>query len=462
MKRVLSKDIKDFVGKEVTFFGWVQSRRDHGKIIFIDLRDKEGIVQVVFIPQNKEVYKVGDELKSEYVVSVSGVINKRPKGMENPNIASGAVEVEAKSAVILNKSKTLPFEINDTSKINEETRLAYRYLDLRTERMRHNIVFRHKVIKYIRDFLDKEGFLEIETPVLTKSTPEGARDYLVPSRLQKGKFYALPQAPQQFKQLLMIAGFEKYFQIARCFRDEDQRGDRQPEFTQLDIEMSFPTQEEIINLTEKLYTEIVEKLADKKLTFKSFKRLTYKEAIEKHGTDSPDLRKNKKDPNELAFVWILDWPLFSWNKQEKRYDPNHHIFTAPKDEHVSLLEKEPLKVHSWQHDLVLNGEEIGGGSIRIHNREIQERIFDLVGIGKKEAQERFGHMLKAFGYGAPPHGGIALGLDRLLMILRNEPSIREVIAFPKTQEAKDLTMNAPTEVDPRQLKELGIRLEKKE
>jgi len=447
--RTLASELSKNIGKKVTLSGWIHKIRKLGGITFIVLRDRTGFAQAVV--EKADAVKLLEGLSTESVVSLSGKVAKEER-------APGGAELRVDSAEILNKSKVPPFMTYDTRNINEEARLTYRYLDLRSKRMSENIRFRHKVIKYIRDFLDAKDFIEIETPILTKSTPEGARDYLVPARLQRGKFFALPQAPQQFKQLSMVAGFEKYFQIARCFRDEDTRGDRQPEFTQLDLEMSFTDQEEILQLIETLYIEIVEKLTDKKLTFKPFKRLTYKEAVEKYKTDSPDLRKNKKDPTELAFVWIVDWPLFEYNKEEKRYDPHHHIFTSPKESDLGKLEKNPLAVHSWQHDLVLNGEEIGGGSIRIHKPEIQEKILELVGISKKESKEKFGHMLTAFEYGAPPHGGIAMGLDRLIMILRNESSIREVIAFPKSQEAKDLTMNAPSEIDSKQLKELGIEV----
>ena len=324
--------------------------------------------------------------------------------------------------------------------------------------MKEKLIFRHRLIKFIRDFFDQKGFYEIETPILTKSTPEGARDYLVPSRLHPGKFYALPQSPQQYKQLLMVAGIENYFQIARCFRDEDPRSDRQPEFTQLDMEMSFCQQKDILKISEELLTKIVEKLSDCHLTFKPFKRLTYQEAIKKYGTDKPDLRKDKNDPKELAFVWILDWPLFSWDKERKRWDPCHHIFTAPQEKDIPLLEKNPAKVHSWQHDLVCNGYEIGGGSLRIHQPDLQKKIFKLVGISEKEAEKKFGHLLEAFSYGAPPHGGIAFGLDRFLMILTGETNIREVIPFPKTTDARDPLMDSPSEVDKKQLKELHLKI----
>ncbi len=470
MNRLSIIETIKYLGKRVKICGWVHSRRDHGKIIFIDLRDRSGLLQVVFVPKNKEVYKLAENLRPEWVATVEGTINQRPKGMINPKLETGKIEVLAEELEILNRSEVLPFEIAGDIEPNEEKRLEYRYLDLRREKMKENIIFRHRVVKLIRDYLDKKGFLEIETPILTKSTPEGARDFLVPSRLHQGQFYALPQAPQQLKQLLMVSGFEKYFQIARCFRDEDLRGDRQPEFTQLDVEMSFPTQKEILEIIEKLMIDIVEltnKPAQgwsasgrKKLTFKPFRILTYDEAIKKYKTDKPDLRKNKKDPNELCFLWIIDWPLFEWNKDEKRWDPMHHVFTAPKEEDFELLEKDPSKVKSWQHDLVCNGHEIAGGSIRNHSPEIQKKIFKLVGLKEEQIKKKFGHLLKAFKFGTPPHGGIAMGIDRLIMILRNEPSIREVIAFPKTGDGRDLTMEAPSEVDAKQLKELGVKVSK--
>ncbi|MFH1671618.1 MAG: aspartate--tRNA ligase, partial [Candidatus Portnoybacteria bacterium] len=429
----------------------------------IDLRDRSGIIQLVFLPKNNTLYELANMLRSEWVIEVEGKVNKRPDNMINEKIPTGKVEIEVTDLTVLNPAKTPPFEISEEKEINEEIRLKYRYLDLRRPKMRRNLFVRHKVIKLIRDFLDKRGFLEIETPILTKSTPEGARDYLVPSRMHPGQFYALPQSPQQLKQILMVAGLERYFQIVKCFRDEDLRGERQPEFTQLDLEMSFVKQKDILRLTEKLYLKIVkdlilfDKSLSKKLTFNPFKRMDYQEAIKEYGTDKPDLRENKDDPNELAFVWILNWPLFEWNEEEKRCDPCHHIFTAPQERDLSLLDKEPLKVRSWQHDLVLNGHEIAGGSIRIHQRDIQEKIFKLAGLSQEEIDEKFGHILKAFEYGAPPHGGIAPGLDRLFMLLLNEKSIREVIAFPKTGDGRDLMMEAPSAVDDKQLKELGIK-----
>ena len=465
MKRILTNQTIKKCGEEVKLAGWVHVRRDHGKIIFVDLRDKKGLIQLVFLPENNILYKLASSLRSEYVIEVIGKVNKRPNKMVNDKIDTGEVEIEVKELKILNRAETPPFEITEENKdIKEELRLKYRYLDLRRQKLKNNIFLRHKVIKIIRDFMDRRGFIEAETPILTKSTPEGARDFLVPSRLHPGEFYALPQAPQQLKQLLMVAGIEKYFQIARCFRDEDLRGDRQPEFTQFDVEMSFVKQSNVINLIEKLVIKIIKDLIEldddlsKKFTFNPFLRLDYKDAIKNYGTDKPDLRKNKKDPNELAFAWIQNWPLFEWNKDEKRYDPCHHVFTSPKEEDLDLLEKDPLKVRSQQYDLVLNGVEIGGGSIRIHKREIQEKIFKLVGLKDEEIEEKFGHLLKAFEYGAPPHGGIALGIDRFLMILLNEKSIREVILFPKTGDGKDLLMEAPSPVNNEQLKELNIKI----
>jgi len=469
MRRILNIKAVGEIGEEVKLAGWVHQRRDHGQIIFADLRDRSGIVQLVFLPENMVLYKLANSLRSEWVIEVVGKVNKRPGKMVNEKISTGEIEIEVKELRILNEAKTPPFEVAESAKakkVSEEVRLKYRYLDLRRPKMRKNLFLRHKIVKTIRNFMDKRGFLEVETPLLTKSTPEGSRDFLVPSRLHPGEFYALPQAPQQLKQLLMVAGIERYFQIAHCLRDEDLRGDRQPEFTQLDIEMSFVKRANVMGLVEKLVLEVVKKLIvldkglSKKFTFKPFLKLDYQEAIKKYGTDKPDLRKDKNDPNELAFVWIVNWPLFEWNGDEKRYDSCHHIFTSPVDEDLPILEKEPLKVRSRQYDLVLNGNEIGGGSIRIHHRDLQEKIFKLVGLGKEEVEDKFGHLLRAFEYGAPPHGGLAVGLDRLLMVLLNEENIREVIAFPKTGDGRDLVMEAPSAVTPEQLRELGIEIKK--
>jgi len=464
--RTLIQDIVNKKGKEVLLKGWVDTRRDHGKLIFIDLRDRTGFCQVVFSPKT-EIYEQAKDLRGEWVVEITGQVNERPKGMENPKIPTGFMEVEARDLNILNQAKTLPIAIDDDGlEIGEDSRLKYRYLDLRRQRLQKNIRMRHQVVQFIRNFLTAEGFVEIETPILTKSTPEGARDYVVPSRLQAGKFYALPQSPQQYKQLLMVAGMERYFQIARCFRDEDTRGDRQPEFTQLDLEMSFPTQEEILGLIEKLYTEMVKKLfPEKHISQTPFPRLTHKEVMEKYESDKPDLRKNKSDSNELAFCFVVDFPMFEWKESEKRWDAVHHPFTKtqnpedlPDKEFIGKLKKNPENFLAHQYDFVCNGCEIAGGSIREHNPRILEAVFEIMGNEKEEIQKKFGHLLEAFEYGVPPHGGIAPGIDRFVMILMNESNIREVIAFPKTGDGRDLMMNAPSDIDRKQLKELHLKI----
>jgi len=573
------------VNQKVTLAGWVNRRRDHGGLIFIDLRDREGLTQVVFDPErSKEIHDLAGNLRSEYVIKVTGTVEKRPEGTENASLATGEIELIASDLVILNASKVPPFYINKEADVDEYLRLQYRYLDLRRPHMQGNIILRHKVIKYMRDFLDERGFVEIETPILTKSTPEGARDYLVPSRLNPGRFYALPQSPQQLKQLLMVAGFEKYFQIARCFRDEDQRADRQPEFTQLDLEMSFVEQEDILQIMEEMYTRIIEEIGNKQLMAKPFPRLTCHEAMERFGSDKPDLRfgmeladlsdifadtefgvfksvlaggghikcicapgcggYSRKQQDELieivrgygakglvtlaigetaddvksqvlkyltgeqikqmsqrldakpddlllvvadqpavvaealgnlriemadrlglrnkdvlAMAWILKWPLFDWNEEEKRWDPSHHLFTAPAAEDTPLLDTDPGAVSSLQHDLVCNNYEVGGGSIRIHQREIQEKVFKLIGLDAEDAKQQFGHMLEAFEYGTPPHGGIASGIERFVMLLAGEPNIREVMAFPKTQNAADPMVGAPSPVAADQIAQLHIQID---
>jgi aspartyl-tRNA synthetase len=569
-------------GASVTLAGWVHRYRTHGGVLFVNLRDRSGNVQVTFNQETApDAFALAQQVRTEWVIQVQGTVRRRPPGLENPEMATGEIEVLASAVAILNASRTPPFYVDREEGESEALRLRYRYLDLRRERMQRNLILRHRVVKFMRDFLDARGFVEIETPILTKSTPEGARDYLVPSRVHPGSFYALPQSPQQLKQLLMVAGFERYFQIARCFRDEDQRGDRQPEFTQLDLEMSFVEREDILRLIEELYTRIVEEVSDKRLLFKPFPRLTYQEAIARFGKDSPDLRFGMelvdvgdlvanggfgvfsravaeggqvkglrapglgsysraqideltefvksygahglawlavgesehrssfakflaketvgalvermagqpgdlllfvagrrpvvaealgrlrvelgerlglRDPNVLAMAWIIDFPLFQWNEEEQRWDPSHHLFTSPMPEDVSLLDTDPGRARGQQYDLVCNDYEIGGGSIRIHQREIQEKVFRLIGLDPEHARQQFGHMLEAFEYGTPPHGGIAPGIDRLVMVLAGEQNIREVMAFPKNQTAADPLFGAPSPVADKQLKELHIRL----
>lgn len=570
--------------QRVTLAGWVHRRRDHGGLVFIDLRDRWGITQVVFDPDSSaEAHTAARDLRVEYVVKVTGIVRRRPSGLENPDLETGEIEVVAAEAEILNPANTPPFYINKDTPVEEALRLRYRYLDLRRQRMQRNLILRHKVVKFIRDFLSDEQFIEVETPILFKSTPEGARDYLVPSRVHPGNFYALPQSPQQLKQLLMVAGYERYFQIARCFRDEDQRGDRQPEFTQLDLEMSFVDREDVMDIIERLYTAIAEQISDKKLMFKPFKQLSYQETMERFGTDRPDMRFGMelsdisdiaaecdfrvfsqtvadgglvkglnaqgcgvysrkqideltafvqefdaqglawlaldekgdvrssftkfladeqvqaiikrldaqpgdlllfvadrpqianealsrlrvalgdrlglRNPDVLALCWVIDFPLVEWNEEEQRWDPSHHLFTAPMDEDVPLLDTDPGQARGKQYDLVCNGYEIAGGSIRIHRRELQEKIFGLIGLTLEDAQNQFGHMLEAFEFGTPPHGGIAPGIDRWVMLLANEPNIREVIAFPKSQSAADLMAGTPSPVTEDQLKILHLKLD---
>jgi aspartyl-tRNA synthetase len=576
-------------GQKVTLAGWVHRRRDHGGKVFIDLRDREGIVQVVFNPQVlEEAYEVAGSLRSEYVIQVTGEVATRPKGTENPKLATGDIEVVAKEILILNPSKTPPFYITEDEEVEESLCLKNRYLYLRRPRLKDNLILRYRVIKFIRDLLDAKGFVEIETPILIKSTPEGARDYLVPSRINPGKFYALPQSPQQLKQLLMVAGFDKYFQIARCFRDEDLRADRQPEFTQLDLEMSFVQMQDILELMEELFTSLVKAVKPDMRLVQPFPRLSYREAMEKYGTDKPDIRfgleikdisdiaantdfqifrsaldnsgkvkgicvpgcghytrhqleeltdlakscgarglmtmaftgeaitldtvksaaakylglhqleeiadrfqakpgdlllivadkpavisktldelrrqmaqrLNLVDANLVAFAFVVDFPFLEWNEAENRWEPMHHPFTAPRWEDVALLDSEPARVHGQHYDVVCNGCELGSGSIRIHNRQFQERVFSLLGYSKEETESRFGGFLEALEYGAPPHGGIAIGLDRLVMLLAGERSIREVIAFPKNQNAVDVMLDSPSYVDKHQLDELNLKLKR--
>ncbi len=465
MKRTLIKDTVNNVGQEVKVMGWANNIRTHGKIIFLDLRDISGTLQIVFAAdKNSKLMKEAKELKPEYVIEITGEVNQRPKGTENPDLLTGKVELLAKELNILSPAKTLPFSIDgDGYDISEEKRLKYRYLDLRRSRLKKNLKLRQEVIHFVRDFLKSKEFFEIETPILTKSTPEGARDFLVPSRLQPGKFYALPQSPQQYKQLLMVAGFEKYFQIARCFRDEDPRADRQAEFTQIDMELSFVSQEDILTLIEEMIIGLVKNIFPQKHILQTpFPRLQYKEAMEKYGSDRPDLRKDKKSPDELAFAFIIDFPMFEWSEEEKRWKSVHHPFTRPQTENIVEIKNNPEKILAHQYDLVLNGYEIGGGSLRSYKKEVLEAVFEIMGHTKSEIQEKFGHLLEAFEYGVPPHGGIALGLDRLISLLVNEPNIREVIPFPKTGDSRDLMMNTPSEVSKEQLKELCLEIKKLE
>ncbi|MDQ3703416.1 MAG: aspartate--tRNA ligase [Chloroflexota bacterium] len=576
-------------GQRAVLQGWVHRRRDHGGLLFIDLRDRYGITQVVFNPATApDVHAVAETLRSEYVLSVAGTVARRPAGTDNPGLPTGEIELVATELVVLNASRTPPFYINEDSPVDESLRLKYRYLDLRRAHLRDTIILRHRVVKAMRDFLDARGFLEIETPIMTKSTPEGSRDFLVPSRLHPGEFYALPQAPQQFKQLLMVAGMDRYFQIARCFRDEDQRADRQPEFTQLDVEMAFVTEDDVTQTLEELYISIAERFSEKRLLSQPFPRLTYAEAMTKYGTDRPDLRfglelvdvtdllgtsgfgvfrsaaegggiiKGIKapgcaswsrreidhltdlartygakglataawtpdtdsasavrspfrqhvgddvmaqlrqrfdvqegdlialvadkptvanevlhrlrdhlgarlglaDPNILSFCWVVDFPLLERDEERGSWTFTHNPFCAPKDDDLPLVDSDPGRALSKQYDLICNGYELGGGSVRIHSRALQERIFGLMGYNAQQIEELFGTMLEAFEYGAPPHGGIATGLDRLIAILASEENIREAIAFPKNQAAVDLMMQAPSPVAAAQLADLSIRVDR--
>lgn len=470
MQRTLIKDTINQVGQTVLLKGWVAVRRDHGKLIFLDLRDRTGLIQLVINPKiSDEAHKIANEIRNEFVIEVEGKINPRSEKQINEDMPTGKIEIEVTKLNIINAAKPLPFDItSDTRSVSEETRLKYRYLDLRNERMRKNLQLRHRVIQFFRNYLTNEGFTEIQTPILTKSTPEGARDYLVPSRIYPGKFFALPQSPQQYKQLLMVAGLERYFQIAPCFRDEDARADRSPgEFYQLDMEMSFVEQEDILLLIEKMYSKLVMTIApEKHISASPWPRISHKESKEKYGNDKPDLRKDKNDPNELAFCWVLDFPLFTEQTEEdffygsgnSKWAPSHHMFTSPRTEDIPLLDTDPGKVRGLQHDLVLNGVEIGGGSIRIHKSKVQEKIFDLIGFTPEQKQQ-FAHMLEAFEYGVPPHGGIAPGIDRLVRILAGEEKISEVIAFPLSGSVRDPMMGSPSDVADKQLKELHIKLD---
>jgi len=454
-KRVLSREVGSQVDKTVTMQGWAQTIRLHSKVAFVDLRDRSGLTQVVFTDKTLEAVKT---LSPESVVTITGKVTARPQSLINPNIVSGAVEVQAETLKIETAAKTLPLPLNDRE-VSEDVRLKYRYLDLRSEKMAENLRRRHQMNQFFRDTLTSKDFTEVETPYISKSTPEGARDYLVPSRIAPGSFYALPQSPQQYKQLLMVAGLERYFQIVRCFRDEDARADRQPEFSQLDVEMSFTTQEEVLELIENLFKELVKTVfPEKSLTFNSFPRLKYSDVMKQYQTDRPDLRKDKNNPDELAFAFVVDFPMFEYKEGDKRWGAVHHPFTAPAPEWLETFEKNPEQAVAQQYDLVLNGSEVVGGSIRIHQPEVLERVFTFLGHSKDEIDAKFGHLLEAFQYGVPPHGGFASGLDRLYTVLLKEESIRDVIAFAKAGDGRDLMMNAPSSVEDSQLKELGIKI----
>ena len=472
MQRIFVNETISKIGEKVKVSGWVNVRRDHGKIIFIDLRDISGLLQVVFAnpmydikdASMSDIMKKADQLRSEWVVSIDGIVKERPENLKNPKIETGSVELAAEKLEILNEAKTPPFEIGEKYKVNEELRMEYRYLDLRDSKMQKNLMKRSKVLQFLNNYFKEQNFIEVETPNLTKGTPEGAREFVVPSRKHPGKFYVLPQSPQQFKQLLMVAGLERYFQIARCFRDEDSRGDRQPEFTQLDIEMSFVEEDDVLDLIERMMIKLVEKVfPEKKIWQKPFPRMDYDEVIAKYNSDKPDLREDKNNPDELAFAWVVNMPLLEYSKTEKKWVSSHHPFTAPSKALANEgkpKDSELGKLKARAYDLVLNGSEIGGGSIRIHQRELQNKMFEILGVEEQDIEARFGHMLRAFEYGAPPHGGIALGLDRLMMILMNESSIREVMAFPKTGDDRDLLMGAPSKINEKQLKELHIEIKK--
>lgn len=459
MDRTLVSETPGKVGEKILVKGWVDARRDHGKIIFIDLRDRTGLLQVVFTPADKETYEKATHLRDEWVVEIEGTVGERPKGMQNPELPTGVVELQAGKLHTYSEAETAPIPLKGDGKdIEDELRLKYRYLDLKRERMQKNIRLRHAVTKQVREYLDTRGFVEIETPMLTKTSPEGARDFLVPSRIYPGSFFALPQSPQQYKQLLMIAGFERYYQIARALRDEDQRGDRQPEHTQIDLEMSFTNEREVLDLVEEMMIQIAEACGKKVLT-KPFPVFTHEEAIKKFGADKFDMREDPKDPDVLAFAWVVDFPLFEFDEEAKTLTFAHNPFSAPRDEDIEkLMMGEDLgNLRARQYDLVCNGFELASGGVRISNPEVQRKVFEIMGLTPEQTEERFGHIIHAYEYGAPPHAGMAPGLDRLVMLLAGEENISEVIAFPKTGRARDPMMESPSRADPKQLKELHIK-----
>ncbi len=462
MKRTFIKEAPLFVGKKIKISGFVNSVRLHGKIIFFDIRDFSGVLQTV-ITNSSSFYEEAKKIRSEWVVDFIGEVKERPERMRNKEIETGSVEMEVEEIKVLSEAETPPFAIEtDGYEINEELRMKYRYIDIRRERVKKNLSTRNGVMFHFRKFLNERGFLEIETPILTKSTPEGARDFLVPSRLQAGSFYALPQSPQQYKQLLMVGGIERYFQFARCFRDEDFRADRQAEFTQLDIELSFIDKEYVMNLVEEVTIEVVrEFFPEKKIQQVPFPRIPYDDAMEKWGIDRPDIRKNKEDKDELAFAFVVDFPMFEKNKEGK-WNAVHHPFTKPDEDDIDKIKNSPEKIKGLQYDLVLNGSEIAGGSIRSNKKEVLEAVFSVLGHKKEEVEKMFGHLLEAFSFGAPPHGGVAFGFERFLSILLDEKNIREVMAFPKTGDARDLVIGAPSsDIEEKQLNDLHIKRNEK-
>lgn len=467
MERTLIGSLESHIGETTTIKGWVSIRRDQGKMIFLDFRDASGTVQGVILPNANDAMEVGKKLRTEFVVAVEGKVNERPERNRKADLQNGNIELEILSITILNEAETIPFDISESGiEIDEAVRLQHRYVDLRRARLQKNIRNRFKIQQLIRNELEAKKFCEIETPLLSAPTPEGSRSYLVPSRQSKGKFYALPQSPQQYKQLLMVGGFEKYFQFARCMRDEDTRGDRQPEFTQLDMEMSFVEPEDVMQLNENLLIKVVTELyPEKKIQQVPFPRMTYKNAMEQYGNDRPDIREDKNDLNLLAFLWVTDFPAFEKTGSDNvdgtgEWTFTHNPFSKPQEKSMTdfRAKQNIADIVTTQYDITLNGYEIGGGSIRHHSAADQKTSFEIMGYTEEKIEANFGHILKALSFGAPPHGGIAWGFDRFVMLLENEPNIREVIAFAKTGEGRDLMMGAPLEANPAQIRELGIKI----